>query len=104
MKDVMELLRAKEQELSKVKRQVEALRIALPLLRTEDDPLVPVPSCQQAKPGIELIQSSESRVCFAAVTGLFLTAHLDFKPKERATDKSVRPARAPNSHCVTVAW
>jgi len=41
MKDVMELLRAKEQELSKVKRQVEALRIALPLLRTEDDPLVP---------------------------------------------------------------
>ena len=41
MKDVMELLRAKEQELLKVKRQVEALRIALPLLRTEDDPLVP---------------------------------------------------------------
>ncbi|MFZ0317787.1 MAG: hypothetical protein WAL56_01570 [Candidatus Sulfotelmatobacter sp.] len=38
MKDVMELLRAKEQELSRVKRQVEALRIALPLLRTEDDP------------------------------------------------------------------
>jgi hypothetical protein len=39
MKDVMELLRAKEQELLKVKRQVEALRIALPLLSTEDDPL-----------------------------------------------------------------
>jgi hypothetical protein len=32
MKDVMELLRSKEQELTKVKRQVEALRIALPLL------------------------------------------------------------------------
>lgn len=32
MRDVMELLRAKEQELSKVKRQVEALRIAAPLL------------------------------------------------------------------------
>jgi hypothetical protein len=41
MKDVMELLRAKEQELSKVKKQVEALRIAAPLLRTEDDPLMP---------------------------------------------------------------
>ena len=41
MKDVMELLRAKEQELVKVKRQVEALRIALPLLRTEDDPPQP---------------------------------------------------------------
>jgi hypothetical protein len=39
MKDVMELLRAKEQELLKVKRQVEALRIALPLLSAEDDPL-----------------------------------------------------------------
>jgi hypothetical protein len=37
MKDVMELLRAKEQELLKVKRQVEALRIALPLLGTETD-------------------------------------------------------------------
>lgn len=37
MKDVMELLRAKEQELSKVRRQVDALRIALPLLSGEDD-------------------------------------------------------------------
>ena len=36
MKDVMELLRAKEQELLKVKRQVEALRIAAPLLGGED--------------------------------------------------------------------
>ena len=41
MKDVMELLRAKERELLKVKRQVEALRIALPLLGAEEDPLVP---------------------------------------------------------------
>jgi hypothetical protein len=41
VKDVMELLRAKEQELAKVKRQVEALRISLPLLRTEDDPPPP---------------------------------------------------------------
>lgn len=38
MKDVMELLRAKEQELLKVKRQVEALRVAVPLLREDDDP------------------------------------------------------------------
>jgi hypothetical protein len=37
MRDVMELLRAKEQELSKVKRQVEALRIAAPLLGGEQD-------------------------------------------------------------------
>jgi hypothetical protein len=41
MKDVMELLRAKEQELVKVRRQVEALRIALPLLSAEEDPLSP---------------------------------------------------------------
>ena len=37
MRDVMELLRAKEQELLKVKRQVEALRIAAPLLGDEGD-------------------------------------------------------------------
>lgn len=37
MRDVMELLRAKEQELVKVKRQVEALRIAAPLLGSEED-------------------------------------------------------------------
>jgi len=41
MKDAMELLRAKEQELMKVKRQVEALRIAVPLLSGDDDSLVP---------------------------------------------------------------
>jgi hypothetical protein len=41
MKDVMELLRAKEQELSKVRKQVDALRVALPLLAGEEDPLVP---------------------------------------------------------------
>jgi hypothetical protein len=33
----MELLRSKEQELLKVKRQVEALRIAAPLLGSEED-------------------------------------------------------------------
>ena len=37
MRDVMELLLAKEQELVKVKQQVEALRIAAPLLGGEPD-------------------------------------------------------------------
>jgi hypothetical protein len=37
MRDVMELLRSKEQELLKVKRQVEALRIAAPLLGGEEE-------------------------------------------------------------------
>jgi hypothetical protein len=41
MRDVTEVLRAKEQELIKVKLEVEALRTALPLLAAEDDPLVP---------------------------------------------------------------
>jgi hypothetical protein len=36
VRDVLELLRNKEQELEKVKRQVEALRIALPLLEADD--------------------------------------------------------------------
>jgi hypothetical protein len=41
MRDVTELLRAKEQELAKVKRQVEALRIAAPLLGKESDQAPP---------------------------------------------------------------
>jgi hypothetical protein len=41
MRDVMELLRSKEQELVKVKRQVEALRIAAPLLGGEQDQAPP---------------------------------------------------------------
>jgi hypothetical protein len=41
MRDVMELLRAKEQELVKVKRQVEALRIAAPLLGGHHDQAAP---------------------------------------------------------------
>jgi hypothetical protein len=49
MRDVMEILRAKEQELLKVKRQVEALRVALPLLRSEDDPVEPVTSSSIAR-------------------------------------------------------
>ena len=41
MRDVMELLRAKEHELVKVKRQVEALRIAAPLLAGDQDQASP---------------------------------------------------------------
>lgn len=41
MRDVTEVLRAKEQELLTVRREVEALRTALPLLASEDDPLIP---------------------------------------------------------------
>jgi hypothetical protein len=44
MRDVTELLRAKEQELLKVKRQVEALRIAAPLLGDDDDRVTPSPT------------------------------------------------------------
>jgi hypothetical protein len=47
--DVMDLLQQKEQELLKVKRQVEALRIAAPLL-SEDDGLASVAT---AKTGTE---------------------------------------------------
>jgi hypothetical protein len=41
MRNVMEVLRAKEEELIRVKREVEALRIAAPLLVAKDDPLIP---------------------------------------------------------------
>lgn len=44
MVDVMELLRKKEQELLKVKRQVEALRIAAPLLGEDDPGTAPITS------------------------------------------------------------
>jgi hypothetical protein len=37
----MEILRAKEQELLKVKRQVEALRVAAPLLGGEEESGLP---------------------------------------------------------------
>ena len=37
MKDVMELLRAREQELVRVREEVEALRVAAPLLGEEED-------------------------------------------------------------------
>lgn len=50
MRDVMELLRAKEQELSKVKRQVEALRIAAPLLGDDN----PVLTAATSKPDKEV--------------------------------------------------
>jgi hypothetical protein len=51
MRDVMALLQSKEQELLKVKRQVEALRIAAPLLGgAEDSGLSPPPSTETKKP------------------------------------------------------
>jgi hypothetical protein len=49
MRDVMELLRAKEQELLKVKRQVEALRIAAPLLGDDGDRVGPSATQMVAK-------------------------------------------------------
>jgi hypothetical protein len=49
MRDVMELLRAKEQELLKVKRQVEALRIAAPLLGDEEDRVGSAPTQMVAR-------------------------------------------------------
>jgi hypothetical protein len=51
MKDVMELLRAKENELLRVKRQVEALRIALPLLGGEEDSILPSTKSSEGKGG-----------------------------------------------------
>jgi len=41
MKNPFDVLRAKEKELVKVKREIEALRVALPLLREEEDTLRP---------------------------------------------------------------
>jgi hypothetical protein len=37
MKDVMEVLRAREQDLVRVREEVEALRVAAPLLGEEED-------------------------------------------------------------------
>jgi hypothetical protein len=52
MRDAMELLRAKEQELLKVRRQVEALRIAAPLLGGEEDSgLTPIRSAAVKEAG-----------------------------------------------------
>jgi hypothetical protein len=53
MRDVMEVLRTKEQELQRVKREVEALRIALPLLGAEEDPLIP-PSVRSSKANLHV--------------------------------------------------
>lgn len=37
MKDVMEVLRARERDLIRVKEEIEALRVAAPLLGDEED-------------------------------------------------------------------
>ena len=39
MKNPIEVLRAKEQELLQVKREIDALRVALPLLSEEEVPV-----------------------------------------------------------------
>jgi hypothetical protein len=44
MKNVLEVLRAKEQELVRVKQEIEALRVVLPLLGDAMDTLSPAPS------------------------------------------------------------
>ncbi len=54
MRDVMELLRAKEQELVKVKRQVEALRIAAPLLAGDQDQAPPSNGPAMVKDAVRL--------------------------------------------------
>lgn len=41
MKNPMDVLQAKEQELTKVKREIEALRVALPLLGEDDESVRP---------------------------------------------------------------
>jgi len=43
MKNVYEVLRQKELELTRLEKEVEALRIAAPLLSDEKEPLVEVP-------------------------------------------------------------
>jgi len=44
MKNVLEVLHAKEQELVQVKREIEALRLVLPLLGDAVETLTPAPS------------------------------------------------------------
>ena len=43
MKNVYEVLRQKELELTRLEKEVEALRVAAPLLSDEKEPLVEVP-------------------------------------------------------------
>jgi hypothetical protein len=45
----MELLRAKEQEVVRVKRQIEALRVAAPLLSGEEDTFASAAASMAAK-------------------------------------------------------
>ena len=44
MKNLIEVLRAKEQELVRVKQEIEALRTVLPLLGDAMDTIAPAPS------------------------------------------------------------
>jgi len=56
MKNPMEVLRSKEQQLLQVRREIEALRIALPLLGEESDvtPTAMVPPIKSAQRVVQL--------------------------------------------------
>jgi len=57
MKNPMDVLKAKEQELIKVRRQIEALRVALPLLGEEGDSVTlptPMHATQSAQKAVPL--------------------------------------------------
>jgi hypothetical protein len=58
MKNPVEVLRAKEQELLQVKREIEALRVALPLLggNLDDDDLAAFATQVPASPARKLVQ------------------------------------------------
>lgn len=49
MKNPMDVLKAKEKELIMVKRQIEALRVALPLLGEEGDATAALQAAQPAQ-------------------------------------------------------
>lgn len=56
MKNPMEVLRSKEQQLLQVRREIEALRVALPLLGEEGDitPTTLVPPVKSAQRVVQL--------------------------------------------------
>jgi hypothetical protein len=52
MKNPIEVLRSKEQELLKVRREIEALRVALPLLGEEEESPTPGRSIFSGGPAV----------------------------------------------------
>jgi hypothetical protein len=53
MKNPMEVLRMKEQELARVRREVDALRVTVRLLREEEDPIV-MDAGKEAQPVVQM--------------------------------------------------